>query len=328
MRDIPPGQGNDPKQDAGVKAVMGRKRSAAGNAAEWHQTAGKGESMKIECDVIKDLLPLYTEQIASEASNRMVEEHLKACDQCRKAYQEMKTPKLRIQYDRTPAESFDRYVKKKKWRFGSKVAAITIAVTLLAVCIRLALIGSLIAFLALDGRQAEVSVDTDAGHYLWYMGENAQEEYVSKWGMDESIFPGEITGRMNVADYKMVYYDPWDAQYLSYLVVDYEEEDYEAEVQRLKEYASTEYQGYFGAEGFREAYTLLAMEADPSQGMVYALAAEEGRIVYVELIFCNYFYDIDYKDMISEEYLPVGFDAAKDNLYRQQRLAGISDEGK
>lgn len=50
------------------------------------------EPMKIECDVIKDLLPLYTEQTASEASNRMVEEHLKACDQCRKAYQEMKTP--------------------------------------------------------------------------------------------------------------------------------------------------------------------------------------------------------------------------------------------
>lgn len=111
-------------------------------------------------------------------------------------------------------------------------------------CIRLALIGSLIGFLALDGRQAEVSVDTDAAHYLWYMGENAQEEYISKWGMDESIFPGEITGRMNVADYKMVYYDPWHAQYLGYLVVDYEAKEYEAEVQRLKEYASTEHQGY------------------------------------------------------------------------------------
>ena len=51
-----------------------------------------------------------------------------------------------------------------------------------------------------------------------------------------------------------------------------------------------------------------------------ALAAHEGQIIYVELIFCNYFYDIHYEDMINEEYLPTGFDATKDSLYRQQRL--------
>ena len=277
--------------------------------------------MKMECDVVRDLLPLYTEQIASEASSRVVEEHLSECEQCRKAYQEMRTPQLRIQYDRTPAESLGRYVRKKKWGFGARVAAVTIAVTLLVVFIRLALIGSLIGFLALDGRNEEVSVDTDVDHYLWYMGEDAQEEYVSKWGMDESIFPEKITDRMEVRDYKLVYYDPWDAQYLSYLVVEYDEEAYEAERQRLEEYPSTEYLGYFGAEGFREEYTLLAMEADSSLGMIYALTAKEGQVIYVELIFCNYFYDIDYKDMISEEYLPVGFDAVKDNLYRRQRMA-------
>ena len=32
---------------------------------------------------------------------------------------------------------------------------------------------------------------------------------------------GKITDDMNVADFKMVYYNPWDAQYLGYLVVDY-----------------------------------------------------------------------------------------------------------
>jgi hypothetical protein len=30
--------------------------------------------------------------------------------------------------------------------------------------------------------------------------------------------------------------------------------------------------------------------------------------------------DIDYESMIPEEYLPVGFDAAKDNSYRKQQL--------
>ena len=63
------------------------------------------------------------------------------------------------------------------------------------------------------------------------------------------------------------------------------------------------------------------MEADPSYGLIYALAGEDKQtIIYVELIFCNYFMDIDYENMIYEEYLPIGFDATADNSYREQRL--------
>ena len=40
--------------------------------------------------------------------------------------------------------------------------------------------------------------------------------------MDETIFPEEITTDMEVQDFKMVYYNPWDAQYLGYLVVDFD----------------------------------------------------------------------------------------------------------
>jgi hypothetical protein len=46
---------------------------------------------------------------------------------------------------------------------------------------------------------------------------------------------------MNILDYKMVRYDPRDVQYLGYLVVEYYDEDYEKEVERLKNYNSTEY---------------------------------------------------------------------------------------
>ena len=276
--------------------------------------------MKIECDIVKDLLPLYVEQISSGASNRVIEEHLAECEQCKTIYQEMKSPKLHIQYDREPAESFHKYVKKGKRKLGLKVAVITAAVILFAVIMRLIAIGALVAFLALDGAKAEVYEDTDVSHYLWYMGGDAKEEYSHKWGMDESIFPEKISSEMNVTDYKMVYYDPWDAQYLSYLVVDYDEEHYNSELKRLEGYDSTEYIGYFGAEGFKEGYTLLAIEADPDYGLIYALAGENHQIVYVELIFCNYFMDIDYKNMICEDYLPIGFDATVDNSYRQQRL--------
>ena len=42
--------------------------------------------------------------------------------------------------------------------------------------------------------------------------------------------------------------------------------------------------------------------------------------MYVELIFCNYFYDLDYQEMIPKEYLPIGFDATVDNPYRKEML--------
>ena len=276
--------------------------------------------MKIECGIVKDLLPLYVEQITSEASNRIIEEHLTECEQCKTIYLEMKSPDIHIQYDRKPAESFHKYVKKEKRKIELKAVAVTIAVVLLIVIIRLAAVGALVSLLAWGSTKAEVYEDMDVSHYLWYMGEEAKEEYIHKWGMDESIFPEKIIDGMNVTDYKMAYYNPWDAQYLSYLVIDYDEELYHAELKRLEHYDSTEYRGYFGAEGFTEGYALLAMEADPSYGLIYALTEENNQIIYVELIFCNYFMDIDYKNMIDENYLPVGFDATADNAYRQERL--------
>ena len=178
-----------------------------------------------------------------------------------------------------------------------------------------------IGLLMWSSASAKVEEYSAVSQYNRFMGENADEEYRSKWGMDETIFPDSITADMNVQDYKMVYYNPWDAQYLSYLVVEYDEAQYEAEVKRLKEYASTEYKGIYGAEGFDEKYELLAMYADDYQGFVYALTDKQDTIVYVEMIFCNYFMDLDYKEYIKEEYLPVGFDATVNNPYEKKMRA-------
>lgn len=38
--------------------------------------------MKISCDIISDLLPLYAEKFTSEASNQIVLEHLSKCENC------------------------------------------------------------------------------------------------------------------------------------------------------------------------------------------------------------------------------------------------------
>ena len=48
--------------------------------------------MKLECDVIRDLLPLYAEKLASPASSALVEQHLAECPACRAELEQMEKP--------------------------------------------------------------------------------------------------------------------------------------------------------------------------------------------------------------------------------------------
>lgn len=164
-------------------------------------------------------------------------------------------------------------------------------------------------------------VNTNINKYQKYIGENAKKEYKNKMDMDESIFPQSITNDMSVKDYKMVYDNPWDPQYLSYLVIKYDEDTYKNEIERLENYKSDEYIGIYGSKGFDSKYKLLAISADDYYGFVYALTNQKDTIVYVEVLFCNGFMDFDYKDYIKEEYLPIGFNAEKGNPYMFKKRA-------
>ena len=48
--------------------------------------------MKTNCDIIRDLLPLYAEHITSKATNALVEEHLAECEACRAELEQMQLP--------------------------------------------------------------------------------------------------------------------------------------------------------------------------------------------------------------------------------------------
>ena len=49
---------------------------------------------KRECDIIKDLLPSYVDEICSEASKEWIEEHLKECEECRKTVNILKNTEI------------------------------------------------------------------------------------------------------------------------------------------------------------------------------------------------------------------------------------------
>ena len=47
--------------------------------------------MKLSCPIVRDLLPLYAENLASAQSRDAVEAHLQDCPACRKLLADMKT---------------------------------------------------------------------------------------------------------------------------------------------------------------------------------------------------------------------------------------------
>ena len=169
---------------------------------------------------------------------------------------------------------------------------------------------------------AKIEVYDDVSTYeehLAYADRDGKNKW-HKWGMDESIWPRKITDSMKVLDYKMVYYNPWDAQYLGYLAAEYTPEAYAAETARLRAYPSDDYVGIYSVTE-EKTHELLAVHADSYHGFVYALAGDENQIIYAEQIFCNYIMDLDYKQYIPEDYLLDGFNAGKDNPYRKKMMS-------
>ena len=58
----------------------------------------------MNCNIIKDLIPLYIDGCCSKESERVVEEHLKDCSECKKLFDEMKEPTDIIVTSESPKE--------------------------------------------------------------------------------------------------------------------------------------------------------------------------------------------------------------------------------
>ena len=130
--------------------------------------------MKISCNIIEDLLPLYVDDMVSEDSRQLVEEHLKACPTCRRMQEEImrenhltdvKKGSDSVQTNKMEAE----LLKKIRCKIRKK----RIASVLLAVAIVLAAGG--------------------IGHYWYYDKEN----YISWDEANISVKDGKVYSTVN-----------------------------------------------------------------------------------------------------------------------------------
>lgn len=280
--------------------------------------------MKYPCDLIRDIMPLYHDEVASEESRKAVEEHFCECQKCKAYYAVMceadvvETNAFDEETEKKAAASYESVHKKVIKRIG-KIIGIT-ALTVIGVILAIYIV--VIAYLKFSA-EATWEEHHDISEYgMLDNGENMIDKFalyensIAGPMYIDNIWPETITENMDVQDYLLIYYCPFDSNYLSYLVVKYDETDYEAEITHLAEYPSTDYVGRYGAEGF-EKYELLAMQASDDT-FVYALTDGENTIIYVGMQFPGYSMDIEYEEYIPEEYLPRGLDLSEDNPTRQK----------
>ncbi|MDE7015132.1 MAG: zf-HC2 domain-containing protein [Kineothrix sp.] len=85
---------------------------------------------RLVCDTVRDLLPMYIDQMTSDTTNRSMEEHMESCGECRAVMEQMKQP---VQAETAPeVKEFKKFLKESKkrmrWFYWFMAAAAMIAV--------------------------------------------------------------------------------------------------------------------------------------------------------------------------------------------------------
>lgn len=71
--------------------------------------------MKISCNMIRDILPLYVEDMASQDTRDILEEHIASCENCKRRLEEMRTPEeLPIDTDIAPLRNIQNTLRREK----------------------------------------------------------------------------------------------------------------------------------------------------------------------------------------------------------------------
>ncbi|MCR5327660.1 MAG: zf-HC2 domain-containing protein [Saccharofermentans sp.] len=98
-------------------------------------------NMKYECDMISDLLPLYKDEICSEASRKIVEEHLAECPDCQKILNSLNDITIDEKIVKEKEEVIGtqaRFFKRKSALAGSIIALIFAIPILVCLIVNLA----------------------------------------------------------------------------------------------------------------------------------------------------------------------------------------------
>ena len=117
-------------------------------------------SIKLNCEIVRDLLPSYADGQTSDITNAAVEEHLAGCPDCAEILKRMKEPENPV-IPQTEEIDYLKKVKRSKRRTAWIAALAVLAVCLVTVGIRVFVFGSAAD---LNAQAATVQVEDNVIH--------------------------------------------------------------------------------------------------------------------------------------------------------------------
>lgn len=97
--------------------------------------------MKTDCCIVRDILPLYAENMVSEETSALIKEHLKECDECRKEAEYIMEDSFKLTEEKTTEEKeqdilpLKRFAKKFNMQMQSMYYALIILFVFLGLSI-------------------------------------------------------------------------------------------------------------------------------------------------------------------------------------------------
>lgn len=88
---------------------------------------------KNDCNIVRDLIPLVLDKVASDDSRQIVEEHTACCEECKKQYEEMKgamPESTREEYEQEQVEFMSAVGKLKRAKLKRRIKTTFLAIIL------------------------------------------------------------------------------------------------------------------------------------------------------------------------------------------------------
>ena len=88
--------------------------------------------MNKDCEVIRDLLPLYADEVCSERSRELIEEHLHECPDCSAMLEKLRTHEIETDLREEKEQVIEYQAKRFKRRSATVGSTVTYGALLLA----------------------------------------------------------------------------------------------------------------------------------------------------------------------------------------------------
>lgn len=139
--------------------------------------------MEISCNIIRDLLPLYAEDMVSDDSKKMVDDHLCGCDACTKDLAAIqKAPKVPLEVDINSLKRVGDSIRRRR-----VLAALAAVLTLLTFAVTAYVYLLTPFYLTADEAVEDVYLKEDGGLVIDYArginGRSGWSEGANNWGV-------------------------------------------------------------------------------------------------------------------------------------------------